>query len=480
MLDRVAAALLLALLVGCPESPPVDDDDNDTDDDDTVDSPPLGEAAGVHIVGVTISQGVQRDLLDAGGPVDDDLPLVAGRDTLIRVHCATDGDYDGQAVTGRLTVGSETIEVEGSLDEESAQDDLDSTINFEIPGDLVADPLTWSASLLQPGGEGNPDATEAGEVEIEGAANVFRMVIAPFSYEFDGSGRVPDTSPEQLERIRQTFLKLYPVSDVEITVREAQPITTELSPNGDGWFLAGIPLLNYRQEDGAADDVYYYGMFNPAETLQDFCGFGGCLLGVTLLNDNPPDVGSVTLRVALGVGFVERAPWVAVHEIGHAHGRPHSPCGPQGNMPADVDPNFPYSDGTIGRWGWDLVEGELVPPETTDYMGYCADQWTSDWTWRAMHARGQNVNEGFGAPGPLTTWDVVAIDRQGAHWGTAIDRRSAYAGEDVAVSVDGEPTVGRFVRWDHMPGGLLVFPRGQGAPSKAEFTLDGESYRADR
>ena len=472
MLHRLAAAVLLALLVGCEEAPAQDDDD---------DTPaPLGEAAGVQIVGATLNQGVQRDLLVDGEPVEDDLPLVAGRRTLLRLHYTTDGDYDGQTVTGRLDVGGEIIEVQGTLDGESVQDDLDSTVNFEIPGELVADPFAWSATLLQPGGDGNPDAVAAGEVEVEGAANVFRMVIAPFAYEFDGSGRVPDTSPEQLERIRQTFLNLYPVSDVEITVREAQSITTELSPNGDGWFLAGIPLMNFRQDDGAADDVYYYGMFNPAETLQDFCGFGGCLLGVTLLNNEPPDTGSVTLRLALGVGFVERAPWVAVHEIGHAHGRPHSPCGPLGNPPADVDPGYPYADGTIGRWGWDGAEGELVPPETTDFMGYCDDQWTSDYTWRAMHARGQNVNEGFAAPGPLVTWDVVAVDRNGAWWGTSIERRGAYAGEDMTVTVDGRATSGRFVRWDHMPGGLLVFPRGAAAPAKAEFTLDGQPYLARR
>jgi hypothetical protein len=465
LLHRLALALLL--LSGCPEGDPLDDDD------DTGAS--LAPAAGATVDFATLSQGVQRELDGV-----DDLPVIAGRDALLRLHVSTDGDYDGGPVTARLTVGEEVLEVEGELAAESAQDDLGSTVNFILPGDLVSDPLTWSASLLQPDGAGAQDVAAEGEVEVEGAANVFRMVIAPFSYEFDGSGRLPDTSPEQVERIRQTFLKVYPVSDVEITVREPQAINTELSPNGDGWILAGIPLIGFRQTDGAADDVYYYGMFNPAENLQAFCGFGGCLLGVTLLNNDPPDTGSVSLRVALGVGFTEQAPWVAVHEIGHAHGRPHTPCSPPNNPPADIDPNYPIADGSLDRWGWDLVEDALVSPDATDFMGYCDDQWTSAYTWRAMHARSQNVNRGFAMPGPRRTWDVIAVDRRGARWGEPITRAGTWAGDAVEVVVDGERTAGRFVRWDHMPGGLLAFPRTDGAPRAAEFVIDGLRYRAER
>ncbi len=474
MLDRLAIALLLAGLLGCPDAA-LDDDDDD-------DSPPaLALAAGVVVDGASLSQGVQRDLLVDGDVAEDDLPVIAGRDALLRVHYSADADYDGGLVTARLDLGDgEPIDVQTELDPRSTQEDLDSTLNFRIPGDRVADPLDWSVSVLQPAGTGDAAATASGSVEVEGAANVLRVVIAPFAYNFDGSGRLPDTSPEQVEAIRQTFLKVYPVSDVVVTVREPAELQTELSPNGDGWFLPGFQLLGFRDADGASDDVYYYGMFNPAETLQGYCGFGGCLLGVTLLNNDPPDTGSVNLRIALGVGFTERADWVAVHEIGHAHGRPHTPCAPPGNIPADIDPGYPVADGSLDRWGWDLVEDELIPPEYTDFMGYCDDQWSSAYTWRAMHARGQNVNRGLAAMAPLRTWDVVAIDRQGAHWGQAITRRGLWDGDDVAVEIDGKASAGRYVRWDHMPGGLLVFPRDGDAPQRATFTLDGQAYTAQR
>lgn len=465
--------LLTLLLAGCPDAAP-------TDDDDAASEPALVQAQGVAIESVTINQGVQRVLLDDGGQPDDGPALIEQREALVRVHYVTDGDYDGGEVTGRLWLGDQRIDVVTTLESESAQDDLDTTVNFEVPAELMSDPLDWSVQILQPGDEDNPAALAQGDTEVEGDANVFRMVIAPFSYEFDGSGRLPDTSPEQIERIRETFLKLYPVSDVEITVRDPEPLNTELSPNGDGWILAGIPLIGYRSADGASDDVYYYGMFNPADTLQGFCGFTGCLLGVTLLNNDPPDTGSVNLRVALGVGFEDEAPWVAVHEIGHSHGRPHSPCGPLGNTPADIDPAYPHADGSIGTWGYDLLEGELVPPDTTDFMGYCDDQWTSAYTWGRMHDRGQNVNAGFASPAPVRTWDVVAVDRKGAVFGQPITRRGTWSGEDLDVLVDGVSTRGRFVRWDHMPGGLLAVPRGSAEPNAIEFVVDGEALRAER
>ncbi len=465
--------LLAALLVaGCAE--PLDEDE-------------LVGAPGVTIERISISQGVERELVDDGEELESDTPLVEGRDALLRVFYSTDTDYDEGEVTGRLTLGDEELEWSGSLERVSYDDDLDTTINFEINGELVTDPLSWSVEVLQArSDDDNPDARYPAdglaETEVEGDVNVLRVVIAPFAYEFDGSGRVPDTSPEQVERIQQYFHKLYPVSDVEITVREPEPWDSEISPDGSGWTGPGLRLLSFRNADGASDDVYYYGMFNPTETIQQFC-MAGCLLGVTLLNNTPPDTGSVTLRLALGVGFTEQAPGIAAHEIGHAHGRPHSPCGPPGNPPADIDPEYPYEEGNIGVWGWDLYEGDLLDPDdSTDIMGYCDDQWISDYTYRALHDRGQNVNVGWALPGPALTWDLLLVDGRGrGTWAASTDRRIAGAPVDVQLEGPGGVTAstrGVFVGWDHLPGGWLAVPRGDFVPASAELQ-DGPLLRTE-
>ena len=468
---------VLLLVFGCTE--PLDEE------------PALVGVPGVTIEAITISQGVDRPLVEDGEVVESEVPLVAGRDALLRVFYSTDGGYNHGDVVGRLSLGEVELEWVGELESSSSEDDLDSTVYFEIDGDLVDDPLSWSVELLQErSDDGSPSARYpaegAQETEVEGAVNVLRLVIAPFSYEFDGSGRLPDTSPEQVERIRQYFLKLYPVSDVEVTVREPAPWDGELSPDGSGWTGPGLRLLGFRNTDGASEDVYYYGMFNPTETLQQFC-ITGCLLGVTLLNDSPPDTGSVTLRLALGVGFTEPAPGIAAHEIGHAHGRRHSPCGPAGNIPADIDPEFPYDEGNIGVWGYDIVEGDLHDPDdSTDIMGYCDDQWISDFTYTALHRRGQNVNLTWAAPGPSRTWDVIVIDEQGAGvWAASAERRRGVAGEQVPVTLlgaDGSTAAvrGVYAGYDHLPGGWLLVPRGDFEATGAEFVIDGRTGRALR
>jgi hypothetical protein len=472
-MTRFAPLLLLALLLSaCPEEPLEES---------------LVGAPGVWIRSVSITQGVEHPLAEDQEAVESDVPLIAGRDALVRVFYATDEDYDGGQVTGRLTLGDTTIDWSGSLDDRSEEDDLDSTVNFAVDGELVVDPLSWSVTLLQEAvaeGRGWFRYPEEGAAEtgVEGDVNVLQLVIAPFSYEFDGSGRLPDTSPEQIERIRQYFLKLYPVSDVEVRLRDPEPWDQELGSDGSGWTGPGLALLGYRNADDASDDVYYYGIFNPTETIQQFC-FAGCLLGVTLLNDSPPDIGSPMLRLALGVGFAEEAPGIAAHEIGHAHGRPHTPCGPPGNVPADIDPDYPYPDGNIGIWGYDIVEGELYDPEdATDLMGYCDHQWVSDFTYRALHERGQNVNLGWASLLPAVTWDVIVLDGAGgAAWGASTRRRSAPGAPSVEATLlrgDGASASVRasWAVYDHIPGGWLLVPRTDFAADAVAFEVDGVRY----
>ena len=448
--------------------------------------PALGGVAGVSIDEIAIYQGVKRTLILDGAEVNSDVPLIQGRDALLRVFVTADNDYDGGEVVGRLTLGDEVIEVAMErLRDESRDHLIDTTVNFTIDGALVGPELEWSVEILQevePGASGNPEARFPSEgsvrTTVEGRANTLRLVIAPFSYEFDDSGRLPDLSDEQVERIRNRFLGMYPVSNVEVRVREPEQWFGELAPNGDGWFPVGFQLLQMREDDGESDDAYYYGIFDPAETFNQYC-FGGCLLGVTLLNDSPEDAGSVNLRLALGVGFPEQAADTAAHEIGHAHGRPHSPCGPPGNTPADIDPDYPYDDGTVGVWGYDITSGDLhEPDEATDFMGYCENAWVSDFTYQALHRRGRNVN--LNVQGELK-FDVYSVQGSDAEFVQTVTRAQPVAGHPIEVTrlSGGNPTtqVGYFSRWDHLPGGVLTVPHSELATDQMEAVIDGRFVR---
>ncbi|MCC6217764.1 MAG: hypothetical protein IT376_23095 [Polyangiaceae bacterium] len=464
-------------------------------------------AAGVTVTRVDLYQGLRQTLMRDGAPQPLTLPLVQGRAAMMRVFFRTEASYDGQPVVARLSVeGAPAQELAFALPQnaESNEAQYETTLNYQIPGDQVGAALPWRVEILQDHGAENPAARYPAQgfeaTPIEGKPNKFRVMMVPFRYDTDGSGRVPDVGPEQIARYKNRFFSLYPVSDVEVTVHEPVPTTVTLSANGNGWQSVGFALANLRSSEGIPDDVYLYGFFNPAPSLFSFCGAGGCLLGVTLLNNNPPDVGSVSLRLALGVGFTDQLPGstgalklgidtntaadTAAHELGHAHGRRHSPCAP-GNQIQDVDPAYPHPGAQIGEWGFDLVAQYLYAPDQwTDIMGYCNKQFVSDFTYRALYERMQRVN--MPAATGRFEYQIVGVDGAGqAEIGPRVSFGEPALGAPVEVQTVGEDgevstLVGQRLDWDHLPGSWVLVPVTRGELVRAELVLAGQRVVAIR
>src|SRR5262249_51930818 len=161
------------------------------------------------------------------------------------------------------------------------------------------------------------------------------------------------------------------------------PYNQQVANNGAGWDTLLSYLGQIRQQDNAPFDVYYYGAFAPAASAIQYCGGGG---GAGL--GNIAGAGDAFSRAASGRGFGDGGgqasgiAWeTAVHEIGHTHGRYHSPCGGA----AQPDPNYPYPNAIIGDWGYNLLTKQLYDPnQYTDVMGYCQPVWISDFTFKAL------------------------------------------------------------------------------------------------
>jgi hypothetical protein len=160
------------------------------------------------------------------------------------------------------------------------------------------------------------------------------------------------------------------------------------------------------------------------------------------------------------VGYLGRAEATFVHEVGHNHGRRHTPCG----NPAGVDPEYPRAGALIGDWGWDVVDDVLVDPSRArDFMSYCGPEWVSDYSFSALFERHRKIETAI-APavaGPLRPWRTAIVEGgaqpRWAGWtGPTIDA----GGDPVAATWIGpggerRPVVASFAAFDHVDGGFL-------------------------
>lgn len=426
-------------------------------------------ADGVSVDKVVIYQGVERPLMQGGAPASVTTPVVAGRDALVRVFYTTDGSYDGQPVSARLTVaGQAPLETQGTVAGTSNPANLGSTINFDVPGDVLAVGASYRIDLLQPSAQSSGTNATARYPQLEDAfdslavQNSGRLTITlvPVAYDADGSGRLPDTSPAQQAAYADAFYAMYPIPEIDIQVR-SQPFSwgSTVSANGNGWGDLLNAIADLRNADGAPFDEYYYGIFRPSDSLSGYCS-GGCVAGLGFLGGPGDD----WARAAIGIGFsggvsVE----TAVHELGHNHGREHAPCGGA----AGADPAYPYGGAKIGTWGYNLLTGQLYDPNTyVDLMSYCNPTWISDYNFRKIFDRVKILNGAdIQVPAELRhlTWDRVKVGPDNSlEPMSAITMDLPPVGQAVAVEVETssgtEQLSGHLVRYDHLDGGVLFVP----------------------
>jgi hypothetical protein len=467
---------------GGPILPPIAGS-NDVPVDKTV------EAGGVAIKAVALYQGLKVPLMEAGAPVTSDLPIVAGREALIRVFVTPDTSYNGQPVIGRLYIGGSKTPIEASAvltaGAASTDGDLASTINFNVPGTLITLGSTYRVELRQNKGAPAPTgmikypASGAEPIQVASAGQTLKVVIVPVEYTADGSNRLPDISPEQLKLYKDWFYSYYPIPSIELTVRE-QPMPWQytVAPNGSGWENLLGAVGDLRQQDGAATDVYYYGLFAPTATENEFCGGGGCVLGLA----NLAGAGNAFMRAAIGLGFTGTLHTeTAIHEIGHTHGRQHTPCG----NAAGVDPEYPHTDAMIGTWGYDLVTKKLHDPMggVRDLMSYCSPYWTSDYTYKAFFERLKVVNMAkIHTPPELMNrmYNRVRVGMDGSvTWLSPTKSELPPVGfetksVEVATESGTETITGQWFPYDHIDGGVLVWPATESPVKALQMVVDGK------
>ncbi|MEO1232851.1 MAG: hypothetical protein AAFZ18_28540 [Myxococcota bacterium] len=352
-------------------------------------------APNLAVTEVALYQSVKVPVWSNGLDMVSDVPVVENRAGLLRVFVEPQPGYFQSSITAELTLDAgdgsagvvrrQTREI-AIASRESARG---TTFEFPLAADALGPETRWSVALRGPeacSGVGQDTsrarAPEAGTESFAARkVGTLEVRLVPFRYNGDGSGRLPDTSDAQLERYREVLMGMFPVEEVLISVREPVDLDVVVTGASSTWGPVLSRLLSVRAQDAPQASVYYYGILRPSA--------GGGWSGTAGLGP-VPNAADSSRRGAIGLGNTGfSSVRTAAHELGHAGGRSHAPCGGAGNP----DPGFPYAGGGIGVWGYDILRDSLIDPESAnDFMGYCGNDWISDYNYRALANRYAFVN----------------------------------------------------------------------------------------
>lgn len=394
----------------------------------------IGEVAVLQAVKVSVGQD--------GAPIKETAPIVARRPALVRVFikAVPGARFRGRTLKGTLVLvqpdaSEQELTDERAIGVPSADAILGSSLNFSVPADQVQEGTSFRIRITD--AAGGVLAYPADGVDSLRAARSgeLKIRVVPIKYSGGSTVRLPDTSVPQLDRYKNTLFRMYPTATVSVTLREPLDWSTPVDPNGTGWDEVLNAVAEARFNDNVPDDIYYVGALAPEATLSAYCS-GGCVLGLAPLA-GPADVSA---RVALVAGFGGSvSATTLLQELGHAMGREHAKCGGA----AGPDPKFPYPNGAIGSWGYDITTQALLDPDDyRDFMGYCQPVWVSDYTWAGLFKRldyvrkttlGQAIVGEVARPGDRVRAIRLDPARGIAHWGSQTLRMPAPTAATVRV-----------------------------------------------
>ena len=336
--------------------------------------------------------------------------LIAGRPAFLRVFAVGDQTNWLEAPAVQVTLLQENdVVFERLLPPET--DRVPSSINesntigsydVEVPGSVIRPGVRMVVELdpegvvpLAPGSRiryPEEGSMELGVVEPQLFRQIFVPTIStqsPDESVYDWTEGLNPESPQL--RMARTIL---PVGAMEVEVRETYSTDSDLN-TANGWsqWINAMAVL-FEQEGRRG---YYYGVASISQPA-----YGG--------------LGYVGYPVSVGLAV----PHIYAHELGHNLNLSHAPCGD----PGGPDPDFPYSDGSIGIWGYDLFEDRLFDPKQyKDVMGYCGMRWISDYhfdratTHRLDGDGGVDLEGGTIAPGGPDRGEMLVV------WGSVGDGR---------------------------------------------------------
>ena len=381
----------------------------------------------IKIQEVSVYQGVKVPLVrDLQAVAQRNADLVQQREALLRVVVTPAPGFQSRQLSARVTLqdtGKNPRNFEQIIQVNGASSDADgqSTFNIGLPKDAFSEATQYAVELRETSRctalSGTPVGArfpEQGMAPVGArATGPVKVMLVPVRYKADGSGRLPDTSPEQLEKMSKRLYSMYPTSEVMLSVRSV--VDTDRTELGDML----DQLRELRDADAPPSDLAYYGLVRQTETFSDYCQ-GTCTTGLAGFGSQ-----NGTSTAGMGVGFTNAAASTFVHELGHIYRRPHAPCGGAGAP----DASYPYPDAGLGSWGFDLQTRELFDPTThLDFMSYCSPDWISDYNYQLILQQiivvNQRAERRVATRGRPPAFRTLRVGKDGqARWGLDLHPR---------------------------------------------------------
>lgn len=352
------------------------------------------------IVGIEVTQAIQyysaashlTDPADRGA--NNAVRLIARKPAWVRVYVRAPYVQVGlpaaniPGVTGTLEVSRRTFgffygsglilppQAPGTVTARSApayateRGTLAYSLNFIVPADSMCGHLRFRATVQTPAG-----ASDVMSIFLDVTLEQ-RLRLAGIMVSYNGPASSAPGAPNltlpaptlaDLQTCAATTLTLFPVRSAG-TYRTAGSVAWTLpltdAPSCPGcctpnWVALNTAVDAQRTADGNRTDVLYYGLMAPGIPM-------GPIIGC---NTGGVSTGSATNGMTMA------------HELGHACGLPHAPCGTPG------DPNYPAYEpydptgtpqASIGEYGLDVTNGSIASPTTfKDMMAYCGPRWIS-------------------------------------------------------------------------------------------------------
>lgn len=351
-------------------------------------------------------------------------PMIAGKKALLRVFGIANQCNTAQPRV-RLTFSDGTVTMldraEAMVRTSTDEGSITSTWNVTLSADRVKPGLALFAEI-----DPTNAVAEANETDNRFPATGFKTIdvrqMPTVGVRFVPvviANQTGNADPARFDDLLLGSRRLHPVSGYDADAR-ASALTSSasaLTSSGGGWsqVLSELNAAHTADTGAAATNRYYVGMVRV--------GYNSGVAGVAYVGG----------KTALSWDYLPSASEIIAHELGHAFGRFHAPCG----NPAGTDESWPqtgsYVGGYIGTYGYDVSDGLLRPPSVyTDIMGYCSTKWISDYTYKGMMQWLENH------PVSLPVVTSAAIQRSLLVWGRIENGRPVL---EPAFEIDARPSL---------------------------------------